>query len=106
MAEQSGLTLRLRWEAVPRRPGYAEQGFRPGGTERNVEYYTTWIRDRRGVEGWELDPLADPGASRGLLLPVESAQADALERSFVTAEEPIWRIGEAVAGDEGAIEVV
>ena len=109
VAELSGLTLRLNWDELPLLPGaarYAREGFVPGGTKRNGEYYGKWIRWTREPEDWQVALLGDPQTSGGLFLSVDPAKRDELERAFEASAEPLHLIGEAVAGDPGMIEVV
>ena len=109
MAEQSGLALRFRWEALPQLPGaegYLARGFVPGGGRRNHEHYGPWVELRRPLpEGAQALPF-DPQTSGGLLAAVSAERAGALEAEFRRADEPLWRVGEAVAGRAGAVEIV
>ncbi|MDE1164653.1 MAG: selenide, water dikinase SelD [Pseudomonas sp.] len=106
MADGSGLTARLNAGAVPRLPSvdyYIEQGCVPGGTHRNYESYGERI-------GALSEPnkllLCDPQTSGGLLIAVEP-QGDAAFRQLAgelgMALEPI---GELVARQQHAVEVM
>ncbi len=109
MAEQSELTLRLEWEAVPTlsgAEGYARSGHVPGGSRRNRAYYETRVDAKRDLAEWEQHLLYDPQTSGGLLFAVPAAQADAVQAVFSDAGEPVWRIGEARDGESGRIEIV
>jgi len=108
MAEQSGLALRVNWSDVPRLPGvdrYIEQGHVPGGTRRNREYYGPWVQREREPEPGEDALLFDPQTSGGLLFAVAADAADAVAEAFRRAGESIWRVGVAVAGEAGRIEL-
>ena len=51
--------------------------------------------------------LHDPQTSGGLLFAAAAAQADAIEHAFGETGEPLFRIGEAVAGGRpGGIELI
>ena len=109
VAEQSGLTLRLNWDQLPLLPGaerYAREGFVPGGSRRNREYFDKWIRWTAQPQDWQTALLFDPQTAGGLFLSVDPSRRDDMERAFENSEEPFRLIGEAVAGDPGIIEVV
>jgi len=108
VAESSGLTLRLNWDKLPLLPGaerYAREGFVPGGGKRNGEYYGKWIRWTQEPEDWQSALLCDPQTAGGLFFSVDPSRRDELERAFEDSKEPLWLIGQAVAGDPGTIEV-
>jgi selenide,water dikinase len=108
MAHQSGCRLRLEWDAIPLLPGareYAEQGLVTGGAGRNREYYGRWVRETRELAGWEAALLFDPQTSGGLLFAVDPATAEAVEQAFDQVGESAWRVGEAVEGEAGEIEI-
>jgi selenide,water dikinase len=109
MAHQSGLSLRLHWEAVPRLPGverYARAGEIPGGGRRNRDFYQQWTRVGRELADWEEQLLYDPQTSGGLLLAIAPDRAEETERALRDADEPVWRVGEAQEGPPGSIELV
>jgi selenide,water dikinase len=109
MAHASGLCLRIRWDAVPKLPGaadYAQQGLVPGGAGRNADYYGKFVRTTRALAEWESDLLYDPQTSGGLLFAIAAERAEALAGAFARAEVALWRIGDAVAGTPGTIEIV
>jgi selenide,water dikinase len=109
MAHQSGLVLRLRWSDVPRLPGsegYAREGHVTGGGRRNGDYYRRWIRFGRELADWEEQILFDPQTSGGLLLSVGFDRADEFERALREVDEPVWSVGEVVAGEAGTLELV
>ncbi len=109
VAHQSGLALRLRWADVPRLPGaerYAADGFLARGLKRNEQYYGTWTRFVAGPPGPERPLLFDPQTSGGLFAAVAAGAADTVLAKFRGEGEPIWRIGEALEGAAGGIEIV
>jgi selenide,water dikinase len=108
MASRSGARARVVAEDVPLLPGAVESsamGVHTGGEERNRE----WVGERavigEGVNGDVAALLFDPQTSGGLLLGCPRRRAAALEASFAADGEPLWQIGEVVAGEAG-IEVV
>ncbi len=109
VAEKSGLALRLTWDELPLLPGaerYAREGHVPGGSRRNRSYYETWVRWNGGREEWQDALLFDPQTAGGLLLAVDPERRGDLERAFENSEEPLRRVGQAVAGESGIIEVI
>jgi len=108
MAEQSALTLGLRWDAIPLLPGaadYARAGEVPGGGRRNRSYYEPWVETRRPLAEWQSTLLYDPQTSGGLLFACDAGRAGALEQAFGEASEPLWSIGEALDGRCGGIRI-
>jgi selenide,water dikinase len=107
MAHQSGLALRLRWEALGLLPGverYARAGYLTGGARRNREFYEPYVSGR-ALEPWCVEVLYDPQTSGGLLIAVAGERAADLATAFAERGEPLWRIGEAVPGAPGRIEL-
>ncbi|HXV76563.1 MAG TPA: selenide, water dikinase SelD, partial [Candidatus Polarisedimenticolaceae bacterium] len=108
MAHHSGLTLRLVWDRVPLldgAAGYARGGFVPAGGKRNRSYYAPWVAVRRALADWEQVLLYDPQTSGGLLAAVAAERADEVERAFGEAGEPVWRVGTAIEGRAGGLEI-
>ena len=108
LARNSGVGLRILAARVPLLPGalgYAQQGILPGGLGRNRSYLEAEraVRISADVGAALAQLLYDPQTSGGLLFAVPRAQAGALGERFAAAEEPIWEIGEVIAG--GGIEV-
>ena len=104
LARNSGVGLRIALEQVPLLPGaldYARAGIFPGGLGRNREYLLGEgaVRLAEGLEQAHAQLLFDPQTSGGLLFAVPPQQETALRERFAVAGEPIWRIGEVVAGD-------
>ena len=108
MAHLSGLTLRFRWNDLPLLPGaeaYAKAGLLTGGGKRNETHYGEFVSVPAGLESWQKDLLFDPQTSGPLLAAVAPEAADALVRAFRSAGEPVWVVGEAIAGRPGGIEI-
>jgi selenide,water dikinase len=109
MAHASGVTLRFEWDRLPLLDGaeaYARAALVPGGGKRNRLYYTAWTTTRRALEDWQQVLLHDPQTSGGLLFAVSGVRADDVERAFADEGEPVWRVGQAVEGAAGGIEIV
>lgn len=109
IAHQSGLAIRLQWDAVPQLPGAegcARKGYITGGARRNESYYGPWIEYRRKMADWERQLLIDPQTSGGLFAAVDPSAVEAVLEAFRAAGEMVWRVGEASPGKAGGIEVV
>lgn len=82
------------------------KGLRPGGLERNRDYYSPSVRFKSGLPEHIMDILYDPQTSGGLLISLAAEKAegllDKLRRAGV-AEAAI--IGEIVAGPEIVVAV-
>lgn len=106
MADGSGLTARLNLDRVPLLPGieyYLEQGCVPGGTQRNFDSYGHRIAP---ISQEQINILCDPQTSGGLLVAVEpSATAEflAVATELGLSLEPI---GQMIAQQQHAVEVV
>jgi selenide,water dikinase len=108
MAHLSGLALRLRWDELPLLPGtegYARGGNLTGGGRKNQDYYGDFVDVRRALEPWQYSVLFDPQTSGPLLAAVDRSAADAVVASFRAASEPVWVVGEAIAGRVGGIDI-
>jgi len=108
MAHLSKLTLRFTVDELPLLPGaegYAKAGLITGGGKRNEDYYGAFVAAGRALERWQAEILYDPQTSGPLLAAVDPSHADALVVAFRAAGEPVWIVGNAVAGREGGIEL-
>ena len=106
MAAQSGLALRFRTADLPVLPGaigYLAAGARPGGALRNAAHYGKVARVADGADPLRIDLVYDPQTSGGLLAAVDPTAVEAVLAAFAEADEPVWRIGEAVEGDVGGV---
>jgi selenide, water dikinase len=90
---------------------YAEAGISPGGAERNRAYLEETAADGRprvtldpSISEERLMLLFDPQTSGGLFFAAPADEAGAVERAFEAAEQPLWRVGQFVAGS--AVRVV
>ncbi len=106
MAEASGVGLKINYHQIPFIQGArqnAEQYIFPGGTYDNKQYYSPHVRFSADID--EPDQLLsfDAQTSGGLLLCVPPDVLDSLLAQAEAWEQPLWVIGEVVAGE--AIEV-
>ncbi len=107
MASASGVGFRFEWENIPFVNGaksYAEQFIFPGGASDNKLYFQQHVQFNHPLSEAEQLLLFDPQTSGGLLLSVPAKNIDTL---FSRAEEigqPLWIVGEVVAGDH--LEIV
>ena len=109
VAHLSKLALRFRWDAFPWLPGareHAEAGVATGGGRRNEQYYGAFVRLRDDLPPASRVLLYDPQTSGPLLAAVAPERAGDVIAGFRAAGEPVWAVGEAIAGPEGAVEVV
>jgi selenide,water dikinase len=105
MAAAGGVCLRLRASDLPLLPGaldYAAEGILTGGAARNRSHLRGKVRvSDRIAEAME-HLLFDPQTSGGLLMAVPPQRAGELDAA--SPEQPLWRIGEVIAGE--GVEVV
>ncbi len=106
MADGSGLTARLDYQAVPRIDGvehYLAEGCVPGGTGRNFDSYGHRVAS---LDEAQKQLLCDPQTSGGLLVAVKP---EAEHTFLATARElglELQPIGELVAPAAYAVEVI
>ena len=87
--------------------GHAAAGVIPGGSRRNLEYVAPHTRFDAGVGKVDRLVLCDAQTSGGLLIAVPAASESALVKELEDRGVPAAAVvGEVVAGDAGAIEVV
>jgi selenide,water dikinase len=101
MAEHSGLCLRFNSASVPLLPGardYAEQWLFPGGSKRNQDYYSQWVRVKAGIADELVTLLYTPETSGGLLVAVPPHKLAGVEQYLTAAGESCWIIGRAEVG--------
>jgi selenide,water dikinase len=109
MAHLSGVTLRLRFDALHWIPGaqaYADQDIFAGGMRRNQQFYAPWVTLSAALTEAQQGLLYDPQTSGGLLMAVPSEGARALLASLKAAGDDARMIGEVIAGEAGRIDVV
>ncbi len=110
MAAQSLAGMRFRFSALPLLPNarrYAELGCVPGGSNRNEEYLSTYVRIADEIDPFEREILWDPQTSGGLFAAI--APQAWPELAAMGEEAPFWQIGEVtgnvVREDQVVLEV-
>ena len=106
MASGSGARLRFYFEQLPFLPGakdYADQWLFPGGTCNNERTFAAHVTFN-GIAEEMQQLLYTPETSGGLLIALPPAEAERLEALCREAGQPVWRVGDVVAGE--GIEVV
>lgn len=107
VAEASGVGLRIEFDKVGMVSGalkYADAFTFPGGAMDNREFFGGQVQfDDRLSEAQQM-LLFDPQTSGGLLLAIPADKLDDFVARAKEVEQPIWVIGEVVAGK--GIEVV
>ena len=109
MAEGSGVTLRLRAEAIPVLPGVRElaaQDVVPGGSRANLRWIQPNVLLADGLHPTTAIVLADAQTNGGLLAAVDRARAGAVLEALRAAGVAAVDIGEVVAGEPPRIEVL
>ena len=106
MARLSKVAFRLDFQAIQWLPGaikYAKQGIFPGGTERNRECFSTWLKIETTPASYQESLLYDPQTSGGLLMAVAEDMADDLLSDMTSKGENATIVGGVV---EGAGELI
>jgi selenide,water dikinase len=86
MVEGSGMALQLESRQIPILPEameYAAMGMMPGGTFKNKEFRLHMVEFSSEVDPLIQDILFDPQTSGGLLLSVQSEQAEDLVSKLI-----------------------
>ncbi len=107
MARASQVGLRIRFDQVPFvscAVRYAELWTFPGGAADNRSYFGQSVRFSEKLSEMQRMLLFDPQTSGGLLLAVPDHKMETFRQRAVRLEQPIWEIGEVVAG--AGIDVV
>ncbi len=101
MAEHSSVQLRIHAGQIPFVPGaeeYADMWLFPAGTAHNQDGFRNHVRFGPGIAEEMQQLLYTPETSGGLLAAIPAARVDELKAAFAQANEPLWVIGEVVAG--------
>ena len=109
MAHLAGVSFTLDYAALPWLAGarrYAQAGIFPGGSERNEEYFSSWVSIAPELALSETDVrlLHDPQTSGGLLIAVDEAHLVELVDRLTAAGEPAHLIGQTHPG-QGELRV-
>lgn len=102
MAHASGVGLRIQYDRLPflscaRR--YAEAGTFPGGAYDNQLYFNDHVTFAAHLDETARMLLFDPQTSGGLLMAVPPEKIEEFIAAARAIDQPVWEIGEAVAGD-------
>jgi selenide, water dikinase len=109
MAVGSRVRLRIRAKDVPVLPGALEcvrQGFVPGGLTNNRDFAECLVTYGEDISQELRTVLYDPQTAGGLLISVAQADTERLLAAFQDAGVAAARIGEVVAAEKPAIEVL
>jgi selenide,water dikinase len=109
MAEGSGVTLRLRADAVPVLDGVrdlAAADVVPGGSRANLRWVEPNVRFAAGLHATTPIVLADAQTNGGLFAAVDPARAEAVRAELRRAGVDVAVVGDVVAGDPPRIEVL
>ena len=93
MCEASGVSAQLNFEDIPKfdfLDQYLDKGTIPGGTKRNWDSYGHKVNQ---LEGRQIDVLADPQTSGGLLISVDREKVDHFVSDFSSMSEILRPIG-------------
>jgi selenide,water dikinase len=107
VARESGLTLRIRYDALPVLPRFFDlvaAGVTTGCTTPNRTHAWPQIRFARQLDEVALQLLFDPQTSGPLLLAVPADRSAALVEALRASRHDAAEIGECVAGDS-ALEI-
>jgi selenide,water dikinase len=107
MAEASSVGMRIRFADIPFvscAQKYAREWTFAGGASDNRMYYSENITFPNDFEEHDMMLLFDPQTSGGLLMSVPEKVFDAFVARAEELGQPVWEIGEVVAG--AGIEVV
>ena len=102
MASASGVGLRFSFGSIPLLRGarrYAQEFIFPGGSSDNRLFFGPHVAFDPGIEEPEQMLLFDAQTSGGLLLAVPPGHMDALLASAARRGQPLWEVGQVVAGE-------
>jgi selenide,water dikinase len=101
VALASGVSIRLRAEAVPQIEGVLPlvSRHRSGGMSSNRAHFGGRVTMPAGISRDLEDLLFDPQTSGGLLISVSADDRAGLERALAAANVPFWHIGSVVDRD-------
>lgn len=108
MAEASGVCLAINFDSLPlyrRVRELATQGLIPGGSYKNREHYLPRISNRADVTAEQLDILADPQTSGGLLMAVAPEKLKLLLEILTERGVSAWVIGSVDKGGSGTLRI-
>ena len=104
MAQGSDVLLEIapeKIDLIPEALEFARMGILPEGMYRNRRFAEQWVEPGE-TELAVQDMLYDPQTSGGLLIAVDAADADAMERELQPAVPSCQRIGRVLSYEGGA----
>jgi selenide, water dikinase len=107
MAETSGVGLRFEMSKIPMiscARKYAESWTFPAGSSDNKLYFEKHVTFDERIDEENRMLLFDAQTSGGLLLAVPPERLDALLSRAKEIEQPLWHVGEVVAGEGIKVE--
>jgi selenide,water dikinase len=103
---QVGLTVNKKLvPTLPRVKDLAQEGVIPGGSKNNYRYVEPHVTFAASLDDWDRLILCDAVTSGGLLIAVESEDADQLLSSLLHAGVEASIIGDVVSSHPGHILV-
>ncbi len=84
---------------------YLRQGYIPGGTYRNKEYFGTYIENMDSLDEAIYAVLFDPQTSGGLLFAVPESESEAVLSELIDAEIPAFRVGSTFSNKQNRIHL-
>lgn len=106
VAERSGVRIELRYAALPLCAGaqrYADELLFPALAASNLADYGGHIEFGPGLEYEQQMLLCAPETSGGLLISLPPHEAHEYTRAAAALGQPVWQIGEVLAGDPGIV---
>lgn len=102
LCQGAGLAATLDWDKLPILPSaldYAQKGYNTGAANRNWASFGADTTVPDGMEQWQLNMLADPQTSGGLMVSCPPDQADGIIKLFHDQGYPFATVvGEMSAG--------
>lgn len=109
MAKNSGVGIKIHLNSIPYFPeakALAQQGFIPGATYRNKDFYLPHIKMQTRISDVILDLLFDPQTSGGLLISVPPSRTQRLlKRLRAEGIKTATIIGEVIKARKGQIVI-
>jgi len=108
MAEKSGVEIHFSLNAIPFLDGakeYANQGYFPGGADRNRKYYENRVEFASDITDEMRQLLFTPETSGGLLAAVPADKIASAKTFFTQAGHSFRLVGSVVEGESGKLKV-
>lgn len=108
LAVASGVCLALdfsRLPVYPRARELAAEGRIPGGSRKNREHYLPQVVNRAELTTAQLDILADPQTSGGLLMAVAAERLKPLQAAMAERGATAWVIGSVEKAPAGSLRI-